>query len=108
MKSLDFSHQFLGPLDADDDKNLQDYYVQFGDFSALRNKEIFFVVGAKGTGKSAIRRYLVSEREEASRLVLSIGDEYSVRLSQLQTSSPGEITNKMKGYITSIALEALL
>jgi hypothetical protein len=35
MKSLDFSRQFLGPHDADDDKNLRNYYVQFGDFSAI-------------------------------------------------------------------------
>ncbi|HEV7589526.1 MAG TPA: hypothetical protein VGO40_15535 [Longimicrobium sp.] len=108
MKSVDLSQSFLGPLDADDDENLRKYYVQFGDFSALREKRKFLVVGAKGTGKSAIKKYLQVEREGKNEPAIMIDGSYSLPLAALQTTSPAEITNKMKAFITGAVIQNLL
>lgn len=108
MDDIDLSTLDLGPLDADDDENLHEYFVPFGSFREILQKKRFIVVGAKGTGKSAIRMYLSQSREEDNQMVVPIDDTYSLLLSQLGTSSPAEIKNKMKGYLTGIVLQTLL
>jgi hypothetical protein len=108
MKELDLVGLDLGPFDADDDQNLSEYFVSFGEFDALLAKKNLFVVGVKGSGKSAIKRYLLNSRVENQQFVIAIDDTYSVPISELETSSPAEIKNKMKGYITGIVIRYLL
>jgi hypothetical protein len=97
----------LGPLDADDDANLHEYFVPFGDFGQLRNKNRFIVVGPKGTGKSAIRKHLFGERNQQKGLVVDLNEEYGFSLNKLSSSSPNEIKNKMKGYFMAVVLNYL-
>jgi hypothetical protein len=108
MKYHDLSKPFLGPLDADDDNNLREYFVSFGNFSGLLGKELFVVVGAKGTGKSAIKRHLCEIRKEKQRHTIDLQDTYGFSLSHLKTSSPSEIKNKMKGYFIALILKHLI
>lgn len=108
MEGVDLSNLELGPLDADDDRNLPEYFVSFGEFEALEGKSKFFVVGAKGSGKSAIRRFVFDRRRSDGHPVISIDDAYSVPLTELETSSAAEIKNKMKAYITGIVIQNLL
>jgi polynucleotide 5'-kinase involved in rRNA processing len=72
MGALDLSTLELGPLDADDDQNLAEYFISFGEFDALMSKSKLFVVGAKGSGKSAIRRFIFDRRDSQGRLVVSV------------------------------------
>jgi hypothetical protein len=48
MKTIDLSRPLLGPPDANDDDNLKNYYVAFGDFEELKRKHRFAVVGPTG------------------------------------------------------------
>jgi hypothetical protein len=107
MARLNLSTLDLGPFDAKDDDNLQNYFVRFGDFERFLDKSQFIAVGAKGTGKSAIRKYLEGSRTAAQQLVVALDDSYSISLSHLKTSSPAEIKNKMKGYLTGLAIQCL-
>jgi hypothetical protein len=105
---FDLSTLSLGPFDADDDTNIPEYFVPFGDFDALLNKSKLIMVGVKGTGKSAVKKYLHALREKSGQFVIEIDDTYSVPLSELNTSSPAEIKNKMKGYLIGIVIRYLL
>lgn len=98
----------LGPFDADDDANISEYFVRFGDFDALLNKSRLIMVGVKGAGKSAVKKYLYTFRERGEQLVIEVNDTYSLPVSQLDTSSPAEIKNKMKGYLMGIIIQYLL
>lgn len=105
---FDLSTLSLGPFDADDDTNISEYFVPFGDFDALLKKSKLIMVGVKGTGKSAVKKYLYAFREKRGEFVIEIDDTYSVPLSELNTSSPAEIKNKMKGYLIGIVIRYLL
>jgi len=105
---FDLSTLSLGPFDADDDANISEYFVPFGDFDALLNKSKLIMVGVKGTGKSAVKKYLYALREKGGQFVIEIDDTYGVPLSELNTSSPAEIKNKMKGYLIGIVIRYLL
>ena len=105
---FDLSTLNLGPFDADDDTNISEYFVPFGDFDALLNKSKLIMVGVKGTGKSAVKKYLYASREKVGQFVIEVDDTYSVPLSELNTSSPAEIKNKMKGYLIGIVIRYLL
>lgn len=108
MKPLDLSKPFIGPLDANDDANLRDYFISFGDFSSVINKNLFVVVGAKGTGKSAIKKHITDQRIEKNQLTVVLDDSHGFPLSELKTQSPAEIKNKMKAYLKTIVIEYLL
>lgn len=98
----------LGPLDADDDNNLKLYFVPFGDFSSIHNKQKFVMVGVKGTGKSAVKKHIYEYRTENGRHVIEINDTYGIPISELNSSTPADIKNKMKGYITGLVISYLL
>ncbi len=105
---FDLSTLSLGPFDADDDTNISEYFVPFGDLDALLNKSKLIMVGVKGTGKSAVKKYLYALRERDGQFVIEIDDTYGVPLSELNSSSPAEIKNKMKGYLIGIVIRYLL
>lgn len=105
MNKLDISVPILGPPDANDDDNLHNYFVLFGDFQDLNRKSRFAVVGAKGTGKSAIKKHLSRTRESSKLPVIEFDESLGFSLSALKTQSPAEIKNKMKGYLKTIILQ---
>jgi hypothetical protein len=107
MNILDLSSINLGPLDANDDEHLPEYFVSFGDFENLVRKNRFIVVGAKGTGKSAIKKHLCENRRKAGKMTIDLDDSLGFSLSQIKTTSPAEVKNKMKGYIMSLILNHL-
>jgi hypothetical protein len=107
MKSLDLSKNFLGPLDANDDENLLDYFIKFGNFKSLINKDKFIIVGPKGTGKTAIRKFIKEKRNEENKYFIDINDYCRFPFNQLQAKSPAEIKYKMKGYLTSLIINTL-
>jgi hypothetical protein len=72
MITSQLSNLSLGPLDADRDENLKDYFVTIEDFKNLIEKRLFIIVGPKGTGKSAIKRYLCDLRQNQQKLVIEI------------------------------------
>jgi SpoVK/Ycf46/Vps4 family AAA+-type ATPase len=107
MNMPDLSNIYLGPLEANDDDNLTEYFVLFGDFSNVAKKNRFIVVGPKGTGKSAIKKHLYENRAAAGKLTIDLDDSLGFSLSQLKTKSPAEIKNKMKGYLIALILNHL-
>jgi hypothetical protein len=107
MTTPQLSNLSLGPLDADRDENLKDYFITIEDFKNLIEKRLFIIVGPKGTGKSAIKRYLCDLRQNQQKLVIEINSKHGFPLDQLNTSSPAEIKNKMKGYFTALVLNHL-
>src|SRR5215217_7230107 len=97
----------LGPLDGDDDPNLREYFVPFGNFDQLLNKSLFLVVGPKGTGKSAIKKRLLELRIGNDRDVIDLDDQLGFSLNDINASSPNEIKNRMKGYLVALILNHL-
>lgn len=108
MNILDISKRILGPPDANDDDNLNEYFISFGDFEDLMGKNRFIIVGPKGTGKSAIKKHVCMTRKENKQMVIDIDDSYGFPLSELKTQSSAEIKNKMKVYFKSIILRHLV
>lgn len=108
MNPIELSNIFLGHWDANDDEHLPEYFISFGDFTNLINKERFVVVGAKGTGKSAIRRHICETRKETDNMTIDLDDSLGFSLSQLKTTSPAEVKNKMKGYFVALIINHLL
>jgi len=97
----------LGPLDGDDDPNLREYFVPFGNFDQLLNKSLFLVVGPKGTGKSAIKKHLLELRIGNDRDVIDLDDQLGFSLNDINASSPNEIKHRMKGYLVALILNHL-
>jgi len=98
----------LGPLDADQDNNLLDYFVEFGDFSKVTGKSRFLIVGHKGTGKSAIRRFLAESRHADRAPTIEIEDTYSLALSRIPSGSIAQLKNHLKAVLVAVIIQALL
>ena len=58
LQDVDF-----GDIDGLFDPNLSRYFLDFGYSDQIINKDIFFVIGRKGCGKSAIYNYVNSKQE---------------------------------------------
>lgn len=107
MTDIDLATLSLGPLDGDDDPNLREYFVPFGNFDQLLNKSLFLVVGPKGTGKSAIKRHLLEARTDDGQEVIDLDEQFGFSLDDINATSPSEIKNKMKGYLVALILNRL-
>jgi replication-associated recombination protein RarA len=59
------SRRFLGPLDAAEDEKFREHFVRQDQLRALVSDESHIVYGAKGGGKTALRRAL-TEIENAA------------------------------------------
>lgn len=53
----------FGADSAEDDENLQEYFVQTGMYRAVKNQEKLIIVGRKGSGKSAIFHSLNDDKD---------------------------------------------
>lgn len=98
----------LGPLDADDDSNIDEYFVQFGELEDLRNKTKFVMVGVKGTGKSAVRKYLSARKKQEGKFVIELDDSYNIPSKQMKDIGAIEITNRMESFLIKLILHYLL
>ena len=98
----------LGPLDADDDSNIDKYFVQFGEFEDLQNKTKFVMVGVKGTGKSAVRKYLSTKEKHGGKFVIELDDSYNIPSKQMKDIGAIEITNRMESFLIKLILHYLL
>ena len=98
----------LGPTDSNDDDNLDQYFISFGDFKRIEKKSLFVAVGPKGTGKSAIKKYFKFSRSNDDKPTIIVDDSYGFSINQLQTQSPAQVKNKLKAYFVSIILNHLL
>jgi len=109
MSELDLSKiSFLKPLNADYDDNLINYFIEFGDFKKLLTKKKFIVSGIIGSGKSAIKKYIVYKREKDHKMSICLDKTYSISLKDLKTSNRAGIENKIKGYLSEIILHHIL
>ena len=97
----------LGPLDADHDENLMEYFVDFGSFDDLQTKSKFIVVGSKGTGKSAVRRYLSQHRRINNLPIVEIEDSYSLAISDAPIGSIAQTKNYMLGVLIGLVIQGI-
>ena len=105
---MDLSKLDLGPLDADDDSNIEKYFVEFGEYQNLENKNKFVMVGVKGTGKSAVRKYLSHKKFEENKYVVELDDSYNIPSKDLKGVSAFEIKNRMESFIIKLIIQYLL
>ena len=109
MSELDLSKiSFLKPLNADHDENLINYFIEFGDFKKLLTEEKFIVSGIIGSGKSAIKKYIMYIREKDNKMSIYLDKTYSISLKDLKTLNRAGIENKIKGYLSEIILHHIL
>jgi hypothetical protein len=97
LKALDF-----GRVDAESEFDLDQRFVRTADFERFVEPDVQLVLGAKGTGKSAIfdlfARFEETARREAGDQVRDVvvvtgtgmGDLYEVRTGDLEEMKPGE------------------
>jgi hypothetical protein len=118
LQSLDF-----GRVDAESEVDLDQRFVRTADFERFVSPEVQLVIGAKGTGKSAIfdlfARFEASARLQAGRVINDVrvvtgtgmSDLYEVGTGDLDDLRPGEgYADLWRLYIaikTAIALEPL-
>ena len=69
LKKVDF-----GEIDGYGDPNLEHYFLDNNYWEKVVDNKVFFVVGKKGTGKSAIYRML--ERESFSRGSIVVNKDF--------------------------------
>lgn len=78
----------FGTIDAENDKRLQDYFVQSESLKRIKDYEKSIIIGRKGAGKTAIYKWL----EENSNALLS---------SLLFRDYPWKIHDKYKNPIVT-------
>lgn len=98
----------IGPLDADDDLNLHKYFIPFGDFSKFQDGNKFIMVGIKGTGKSAVKKFLATERRNNKQLVIEFDDRNSLPLYDVENFNPTDIKNKLTLFIIGFIVNFLI
>jgi len=108
MTENSLEHLDLGPTDANDDHNLSDYFVSFSDFNLLMAKERLFVVGVKGSGKSAIKKYIFENRKNSGDYVIVLDDSYSFPIDSLKQTSSAGLMIKIKRYLNRVIVQWLI
>lgn len=105
--AIDLSKPILGSLDSNDDLNLHNYFVEVENYKVLMQKDLFIVVGSKGTGKSAIKNNIIQSRKKIKKQTIIIDEAMGFSLSSIETNSSAEIKLKMKAYLKTIVLSHL-
>ncbi len=90
LKNIDF-----GDIDANADPNLEDYFIDMDYWNEIIENPIFYVIGKKGTGKSAIYQYLFKQSSLKGAIFenadfTSFPFEKLVRLSDDDFSRPNQ------------------
>lgn len=105
LKSMLLDVDF-GDIDGLFDPNLTRYFIDFGFSEQIVNKDIFFVIGRKGCGKSAIYNYVNSKQEEGDFLCSNMSFkefpfEKFLQLSDDDFSRPNQYQSIWRNIILS-------
>lgn len=103
LKEFDF-----GPYDANYDNNLFEYFVLFNDVSSILDKENLIVVGVKGSGKSAIKKYIKERRDKTDDFTIVIDDSYGFRLNNLEGHTTADFQQRIAKFLNSIIVDWLI
>lgn len=107
IRKIDF-----GEIDGYGDPNLEKYFLDNGYWDKIIDSNIFFVVGKKGTGKSAI--YQMIERESHSKGCLVVNKDFGEfpfeKLLNLQDDNfakPNQYQTIWKNVIFNLLVQAI-
>ncbi len=87
----------LGDLDADNDPHFLDYVINLPILAEIREKEKYIIIGPKGTGKTGLRIRLESILD--NDCVISLTDEDTFSISDLQTTNQNEIKRAIQAFL---------
>lgn len=107
IKKIDF-----GEIDGYGDPNLEKYFLDNGYWERIINDRIFFVVGKKGTGKSAIYRMIEKESFSNGCIVVNkdFGEFPFEKLLGLQDDSfakPNQYQTIWKNVVLNLFIQAI-
>lgn len=107
IKKVDF-----GEIDGYGDPNLEKYFLDNGYWERIINDKIFFVVGKKGTGKSAIFRMIENEACANGAIIVNkdFGEFPFERLLKLNDDSfakPNQYQTIWKSVIFNLFIQAI-
>lgn len=107
LRKVDF-----GEIDGYGDPNLEKYFLDNGYWDKIINKNVFFVVGKKGTGKSSVYQMIEKESFKSGYLVISkdFGEFPFEKLLELQDDSfakPNQYQTIWKNVIYNLFIQAI-
>lgn len=107
VKKVDF-----GEIDGYGDPNLEKYFLDNGYWDQIINKNVFFVVGKKGTGKSSIYQMIAKESFKNGCLVINkdFGEFPFEKLLELKDDSfakPNQYQTIWKNVIYNLFIQAI-
>lgn len=107
IRKVDF-----GEIDGYGDPNLEKYFLDNGYWDKIVNKNVFFVVGKKGTGKSSIYQMIAKESFKNGCLVINkdFGEFPFEKLLELQDDSfakPNQYQTIWKNVIYNLFIQAI-
>jgi len=106
---VNFSELDFGPLDSNDDANISEYFVKNTDeLNLLIDKKKFFVFGAKGIGKTAIKKYITETRAKNNQPVIVFDNNNIINISELSNISNAELRNRFASFFVAIILNHLI
>ncbi|ABZ83636.1 hypothetical protein HM1_0929 [Heliomicrobium modesticaldum Ice1] len=105
-KSEEFSTIDFGDIDGLYDKNLYRYFLDENYWENIVEKDVFFVIGRKGTGKSAIYNWIYSQQSNRGALVSNLSFkefpfEKLLKLSDDNFSKPNQYQSIWRNIILS-------
>lgn len=107
LKKVDF-----GEIDGYGDPNLEKYFLDNDYWSQIIDKNVFFVVGKKGTGKSSIYRMIEREAKDKGCIVINkdFGDfpfEKLLRLGDDDFAKPNQYQTVWKNLIYNLFVQSI-
>ena len=107
LRKIDF-----GEIDGYGDPNLEKYFLDNGYWEQIVNDKVFFVVGKKGTGKSAIFRMIENESSKKGAIVVNkdFGEfpfEKLLTLNDDSFSKPNQYQTIWKSVIFNLFIQAI-
>lgn len=108
LKQIDF-----GDIDANADPNLNKYFIDNNYWNQIIENPIYYVVGKKGTGKSAIYQFIKQKGKEKNILVSNrdFGDfpfERLIRLSDDSFGKPNQYQSIWQHVILDIFIDLII
>ena len=107
LRKVDF-----GEIDGYGDPNLEKYFLDNGYWDRIVNNRVFFVVGKKGTGKSAIFRMIENESINKGSIVVNkdFGEfpfEKLLKLNDDSFAKPNQYQTIWRNVIFCLFIDAI-